>query len=374
MPVDRGLGEQLARTLVDIYRDVEDKLVTEIATRLRQGLDAPDWAETKLREITRLRRYAEQLLATVLGDLRGTVEQTLVLAYARGGQAALDEIARIVGASAGELAAIRAAAPNVDAVQPLVFALTSALSGTHVPILRWTLDSYRAVIASAAPHVLLGTQTRLQAAQFAWEQFLTAGITGFRDRAGRNWELASYVEMATRTATAHAAVQGHLDRLGENGMDLVIVSNAPQECALCRPFEGKVLHRTVGGERTIEVEHAIVDDRMVSVRVAGSVTEAVAQGLMHPNCRHSLSAYLPGVTKAPTHTADPEGNEARQQLRYLERGVRKWKRREAGALDPLAKRAAALKVREWQARIREHLAANSGLLRQSHRERIGTAR
>ena len=53
MPVDRGLGEQLARALVQVYRDAEATLVTEIARRLRQGIDAPDWAETKLREIGR---------------------------------------------------------------------------------------------------------------------------------------------------------------------------------------------------------------------------------------------------------------------------------------------------------------------------------
>ena len=34
----------------------------------------------------------------------------------------------------------------------------------------------------------------------------------FVDKAGRKWELASYVEMATRTGNVHAALQGHIDR------------------------------------------------------------------------------------------------------------------------------------------------------------------
>lgn len=95
---------------------------------------------------------------------------------------------------------------------------------------------------------------------------------------------------------------------------------------------------------------------------------------MH-NCRHSLSAYLPGVTRLPTDTADPDGDEARQTLRALERQVRKDKLQAAGALDPAAKRMYEAKVRATQAEIRDHIAnAPTTLFRQRHREQIGTAR
>ncbi len=112
---------------------------------------------------------------------------------------------------------------------------------------------------------------------------------------------------------------------------------------------------------------------MIRVEVRGSVDEAIRAGLMHPNCRHSLSAYLPGVTRAPRNTADPEGDAARQKLRRLERETRKAKLEAAGALTPEAKRAAEAKVRELQARIREHVDSSS-VFRQRHREQIGTAR
>ena len=42
------------------------------------------------------------------------------------------------------------------------------------------------------------------------------------------------------------------------------------------------------------------------------------------------------------------------------------------ALDDAAARAAQAKVREWQERLREHVAAN-GLKRLSYREQIGKA-
>jgi hypothetical protein len=92
------------------------------------------------------------------------------------------------------------------------------------------------------------------------------------------------------------------------------------------------------------------------------------------DCRHSLSAYIPGVTKAPTHTADPEGDKARQRQRQIEREIRRWKLRAEAAIDPAAAKPAKAKVRAWQARLRDHLKAHPELRRQPPREQIGVAR
>src|SRR5690606_4978208 len=136
---------------------------------------------------------------------------------------------------------------------------------------------------AAAP--VLGVQTRRQAAQSAFDAFADRGVRGFVDSRGRSWELRSYVEMAMRSATARAAVEAHSDRLGAAGVELVIVSQAPEECPLCRPWERKVLARAgAPGAREVQVEHGIEDGEMVTVQVAGSLPEARGKGLMHPNC------------------------------------------------------------------------------------------
>lgn len=372
----RALGEGLADATAGLYRHIEQLLIAHLARQLRAPVPAgQDWTAAKLQAIMRIRSYAEGLLAALDEDMPGHVEQAILLAYERGGRAALAELARHSGIRDPDAEAdrIRTALPGADAITRLIRTAVTTLRGTHTPILRWALDAYRTVVAEDAAGVLAGTHTRLRAAQVAWERFLTRGITGFTDRSGRRWELASYVEMAMRSTTAQAAVEGHMDRLAERGIDLVIVSDAPQECKRCRPWEGKVLARSgAGGARTVQVEHA-TQDRLITVSVAGSLTEAIAAGLMHPNCRHSISAYLPGVTKPITNTADPQGDRDRQHLRALERKVREWKRREEGALTPQARAQARARVRAYQARIREHVDA-TGLHRQRHREQIGAAR
>lgn len=396
----RDLVEQLARTLVDLYAGLQTRLAADLARRLAAGIDQPTWAEDKLRAVGTVRRWAEALLARLDRPLGDTVAQAVILAYMRGGQEALAELARAQSTHRDWLAAaeltdpgprlremierrrsgllaelgrVSTSLPGAAAINRLVLALVTALRGTHLQVLRWQVDTYREVIARAAPEVLAGTATRRRAAQIAYEHLLSQGITGFVDRAGRRWELASYVEMATRTTVAQALLEGQLDRLAGGGINLVMVSNSPQECSRCRPWEGKVLTRGgQPGERTIRAESA-VSDRLVNVEIAGTLAEAIAQGLFHPNCTHNVTAYLPGATRSPTDTANPQGYADRQKLRALERAVRRAKLLETGAIDPAAKKAARAKVRAAQAAIRAHIDA-TGLIRQSAREQIGVAR
>jgi hypothetical protein len=372
VPADRRLAEGLATTMADLYGGAAERLAVDVARRLDRdlaGAGIPDRPERRLLAAQALTEQSRRLVARLDTAMATQVEQMVLLAQQRGSAEALRELGRLGFALPSTSAGIRQALPGAEAAQRLIFSLASTLRGTHLRITRWPADIYRQVIARADVDVLLGTATRRQAAQRAWQDLVGRGVTGFVDRAGRGWALESYVDMASRTVAAQAAVEAHLDRLAEAGLDLVIVSDAPGECPKCRDWEGKVLTRDGGGARTVEVEHATRDGEMIQVRVAGSVDDAVRGGLFHPSCRHSLSAYQPGVTQAPTHTADPEGDQARQRLRRLERGVRRDKLIGETALTDAARLAAAARVRAGQGRIRDHV-AQTGLLRQRHREQL----
>ncbi|WP_438828563.1 phage minor capsid protein [Streptomyces hesseae] len=221
--------------------------------------------------------------------------------------------------SAGVRDRIAESTPNTRAVDRLTHETVDRVEQTHRGILRGIEDGYRQVVAEIAGTPLLGIDTRRQATQAAMARFADRGLKTFVDRAGRSWSMTSYAEMDVRTAVGRAAVAAHGDRLRAAGLDLVIVSNAPHECPLRKPFEGKVLSlEGADGARTVEAEHATKDGRTIEVQIAGSVDEARRTGLQHPNCRHSLSAYLPGVTRAPVeHSTDPDGYAASQRQRAI---------------------------------------------------------
>ncbi|MEU0671355.1 phage minor capsid protein [Streptomyces sp. NPDC006172] len=366
MPVSPDMAEDLAAAVSTLYEQAELALIERITRALTEGLDSPLWTEVKLQSIGHLRTAIEDIISALQADAAGAIHTAVAEAYQRGAQAAVVEL--------GALATTAPAPPpGTQAVDRLAGALVRETGGVHQRILRQGLDVYRQVIAEASSAPLLGASTRRDAAARALGKFADRGVTGFVDRTGRAWNLTSYVEMSTRSALGRAAVEAHTERLGAAGIDLVMVSDAPEECDRCKPWEGKILRREgPAGADTVEVEHATEDEEMVTVRVAGSLPEARAAGLMHPNCRHSISIYLPGVTQRRPKPPSRATYEQTQQQRYLERQVRTWKRKAAAAVDDAARKRANARVREYQGRIRE-LVADTGLPRKSRREQIDVA-
>lgn len=362
MPVSPDLAEQLAAALVSLYSDTEATLLAMVADRLADGIDDVGWQERKLGQVQNLRREVEQALAELRRTGSVAIAEAIQQAYTRGAATAAGDLA-----AAGMAPGAAFGTVNLPTVDALITATIDQVESTHLRILRSTVDGYRQVVADTAGQVATGTLTRRQAAQRSLDRFAGRGITGFVDKAGRSWDLASYAEMSMRTATGRAAVTGHVNQLVANDRDLVMVSDAPQECEVCRPWEGKVLSLGDTGKGTVEAFD--IDDRPVKVQVAGTLRQAVSDGLFHANCRHRLVAFTPGVTRRLKDTADPDGDVARQELRRQERELRKWRRREAAAIDPKAKAQAKAKVTEWRGKIKHHTDTTSAK-RQPDRELI----
>lgn len=370
MPVDVDLVDDIAASIADIYREAETALIRLTAQQIENGI-----AKRRLRAVRDLRRGAQAIVTGLEADVQPAIREALAASYRHGWTAAVAEIPRQWFPKSGIAAAAIEALKLVTGfafVEALATALFQDFGEVHGNILRNVDDAYRRVQAGAAARVLTGTQTRLEASQSAWQGLTDRGLTSFTDRAGRRWRLSTYVEMAARTNVHRAAATGQVDRLTSLGLDLVYVSNNAQECAKCRPFEGRILRTDDGPIGDLEVEHGLNDDEMVTVTVLATLDEARSRGFQHPNCRHHVSAYFPGVSKPPPQpTADPGGDVARQRQRALERRIRHYKEREIGALTPEAKVAAHKRVLAAQDTLRQHLDAHPFLKRLRYREQIG---
>lgn len=370
MPVSPWMAEDLSAGIRDLYADAEERLLSMVARRLADGIDAPRWMEAKLADLQALRRGAQAVVDELGRATSLEVHESIAEAYNVGARAGLLELGVLDDATVARLAE---QTPGTRRVDRLAMETVQRVNDSHRGILRGVEDVYRNVIAQSAATPMVGVDTRRQATQRAVARFTERGITSFIDRSGRAWSMPSYAEMALRTASGRAAVDAHADQLTAAGVELVIVSDAPHECPLCRQWEGKVLALSgPEGRRTVEAEHATEDDRMVKVEVAGTLDEARRAGLQHPNCRHTTSAYLPGLTRPAAKAAkDPDGYEATQRQRAIERHIRKYKLRAASAVDPAAKRQAEARVRGWQGQMREHLDAHPELMRKRPREQPG---
>lgn len=103
------------------------------------------------------------------------------------------------------------------------------------------------------------------------------GLVALKDKRGATWSLDRYSEMLIRTKAVEARNRGLANRMVENGYDLVQVSSHGAT-DVCGKWEGQVLSVTgkTDGYKT--------------------VAQAEADGLFHPNCRHAINAFVPGLS------------------------------------------------------------------------------
>lgn len=200
---------------------------------------------------------------------------------------------------------------------------------------------------------------RIRMAQKALDTLTDHGITGFTDRAGRNWDLLAYVEMATRTAVSNA-YDNVLNAVMLNaGHDLIWTFSHSTEgsCPLCIPWLGRVLSLT--GSTTGPVSIVDAGGQRVSVDVAGTLNEARAAGFRHPNCRCGWVPFHDGADLTPpVPSAEAQAlYEASQRQRSLERKVRAAGRRAATAMSPEARMRAKRDLAAARAASAAHRAA-----------------
>ena len=364
-PTNATTQATLASAVIVLYTDAESDLIATMAAIARTG--APDM-------LPRMRVAAREAAAALQATAGPLVEQMTAQAAQAGSAAASAELRAVTSASARLEAMF--STPGLGAVdhgvlsaQMIAQDLRSSLDAVSLRITRFADDAYRAATASAATEQVLGA-TPAEAQAQAWRELTAKGVTGFVDKAGKHWTLSAYVEMATRTAALRAYNASHEARLLAMGVTYFTVSDTGRPCPLCLPWQGRVL--SSGGASEVTTWAADRDEH-VTFRVDATVAEAREAGLFHPMCKHTLTAYLPGVTRLSAVSSWTDADERRyratQRLRALERQVRAAKHQAIGALTDLERKRAERLVRAGQARIRNHL-AQTGLIRRPRREQL----
>jgi hypothetical protein len=308
-------AQHIGDTVAAIYEQVELLLIATIAALARKTATGTMTLLAAQRQLARtttavLNAAAPRVQAAITTGMTGArtiagaqvdartalqlpTADTTVLAQA------LDTAGDNAAASAQE--ALTEAARAAQAVQSAVASTRGGLPGSSLSL------------------------SRIQAAQKALDTLGRQGITGYTDRAGRRWNLTSYVEMATRTTVSQAWDDMQATAMIRSGLDLVRVYTHSLEgsCPQCLPWLGLVLSLTGA-----TADHP-------------TLAEAKASGFRHPNCRCSWAAVGAGVAAEVTNPVALDQAaavyRASQHQRALERRVRAAGRRAHGAITPQAR-------------------------------------
>lgn len=343
----KGLESYLRNSrLLEVYSQVEMSMLEELAKGWKADPSLPD--------ITRIRRHAAELQAYLNDVTPDMVRRELEQIAMRGAD---DAFRQVLVPSAS--------IPTAPAVAMIVGETTTALRSVTTGLLRTTDDIYRAATQRSVAESLIRGEAIPETVKRQVQYLAGRGVSGFTDSAGRQWNMNSYTEMAVRTAKLRSYREQHSATLLSSGVDLIMVHGGNDMCDNCRSWMGKILSldgSVSAGTHRVEA----LDGKYTTVDIAGTIDEARADGLEHPNCRCTRVGFFPGVSVPPEPNYDQEREKANDTLRGYEREIREQKRRKLFSDDPSRENQ---KIRRAQSRIRDLVKA-TGIPRSRSREQI----
>lgn len=232
---------------------------------------------------------------------------------------------------------------NDRKLDALIKATTQDMEKAETAVLRMADDQYRKIIFNAQVYANTGAGTYEKAVDMATKDFLSAGLNCIEYANGARHTISDYADMAIRTASKRAYLQGEGEKRKEWGVSTVIMNKRGNPCPKCLPFVGKVLIDDVwsGGSQK--------DGRYPLM------SSAIAAGLCHPRCKDSHTTYFEGISTSPdakyTKTELREIEEdykAGQKSQYAKRQEKKYRRLAEYSLDEDNKREYSRKQKIWK--------------------------
>ena len=336
------------------FEAIENELIASMIQNMRrhkiEEIDEDKqwsmWQAEQLRSLEKYRKENQERFGAKFKDINNRIEALISTARDEGDME--QEIAILEAIKKGFPA--RKVSPGASAaffrlnqrkLEALIRATTSDLEKAETAVLRMANDQYRKIIFNAQIYANSGAGTYEKAVDMATKDFIAAGLNCVEYANGSRHTLADYADMAIRTASKRAYLQGEGQKRQEWGISTVIMNKRGNPCPKCLPFVGKIL----------------IDD----VWSGGSAKDgpyplmsaAIAAGLYHPRCRDSHTTYFPELEDLDNEYSkkdiedieEQNRKEARQQ--YAERQEKKFHRLASFSLDPENKSKYRAKEKEW---------------------------
>lgn len=237
---------------------------------------------------------------------------------------------------------------NDRKLEALIKATMEDMEKAETAVLRKANDDYRKVIFNAQVYANTGAGTYEKAVDMATKDMLSRGLNCVMYANGARHTLADYADMAIRTASKRAYLQGEGEKRQEWGVTTVIMAKRGNPCPKCLSFVGKVLIDDVwSGGRSDGVDPE-------TGKKYPLMSYAISQGLYHPRCKDSHTTYFPGISTADDTWTNEElenvGLQSKQEARqqYAKRQEEKYGRLAEYSLDEENQNWYTRKKYEWE--------------------------
>ncbi|OUP84518.1 UNVERIFIED_ORG: hypothetical protein B5F06_10175 [Lacrimispora saccharolytica] len=359
------------------FSAIEEELIASMmrnmarhrAEETKEGIQWAMWQVQQLKALERYKRENQKRYRGKFQILNREMKELIRKARETGGMEQEKRILQAIrrgfkGYGKNRSAAHQAATAeffkmNDRKLEALIEAVTHDMEKAETAVLRMAEDQYRKIIFNAQVYANTGAGTYEQAVDMASRNFLAAGLNCIEYANGARHTISDYADMAIRTASKRAYLQGEGEKRQEWGISTVIMNKRGNPCPKCLPFVGKVL----------------IDDVWSGGRKDGLdpntgkryplMSKAIEYGLYHPRCKDSHTTYFPGISTADdTWTKEElkaiEQDYAREQKKhYAKRQEEKYGRLAEYSLDEGNKKRYTAKEKQWE-EVAESL--NSGIM------------
>ena len=347
--------------IVAAFRVIEKELIASMirnmdrhrAEETKEGYEWSMWQAEQLKALEKYKRHNQKKYKKQFQKINREIDLLIRQARETGNMQQEIKILEAVkkGFSAKKIRKGMAAEffrLNDRKLEALVEATTHDMEKAETAILRKAEDDYRQAIYNAQVYSNTGAGTYEKAVDMATKDMLSRGLNCVQYVNGARHTLADYADMAIRTASKRAYLQGEGEKRQEWGISTVIVNKRGNPCPKRLPFCGKVLIDDVwsgGPEDGMDPETG---------KKYPLMSYAISCGLYHPRCKDSHTTYFPGIstaddtwTKEELKTIGQE-YETEQKQQYAKRQEEKYERLAEYSLDEENQKKYGMKARKWK--------------------------
>jgi hypothetical protein len=266
LDIDEGIGALLrafTAAEVELRRDLE-QLVRTVA------LDPTSTARFRAQQRRALLTRLGVMRADLIGQTTVFAEESMARIYAQGMLRA-DAVSTAAGVRVGTASFTQVHRAAVEILAMDSFDDLARATGFLEP------QAKRVIREAAKARTTIGALTGSSVSRDTTalvRELTTRGVTGFVDKAGRNWRLSTYAEMVIRTKSAQAFNSGTVLRAVQTGTDVFEIRDG----------------ETSGHKECLAFSGTTADARW-----------SLANPILHPNCVRSFGPS-PLHTGPVTHT------------------------------------------------------------------------
>lgn len=286
------------------FQAIENELIASMirnmdrhrAEETKEGIQWSMWQTEQLKALEKYKRDNQKRYGKQFKDINGQIEELIRISRQTGNMQqerrilqAIEKGFKVNGKNSSPAHQAMTAEffrLNDRKLEALIEATTHDMEKAETAVLRMADNQYRKAIFNAQVYANSGAGTYEKAVDMATKDMLSRGLNCIVYANGARHTLADYADMAIRTASKRAYLQGEGEKRQEWGIATVIMVKRGNPCPKCLPFVGKVLIDDVwsGGKRS-DGSYPLM-------------SKAISAGLYHPRCKDSHTTYFPGISTA----------------------------------------------------------------------------